>query len=155
MQPARFQFRALNQWLGGAHSRSTIHRFYGAGAERVHERTFHFDADQPTVMVGRDHGPTPAEYLLHALAACLTMGLANHAAKRGVRLTEVHSTVTGDLDEDRFHAVTVRFSVTGAAAAEELRALVDQSRARSTLLDILTNPVPVVVEVDTVPLTKE
>jgi uncharacterized OsmC-like protein len=149
MQPARFQFRALNQWLGGTHSRSTIHRFYGAGAERVHERTFHFDADQPTVMVGQDLGPTPAEYLLHALAACLTMGLASRAAAQGVRLTEVHSTVTGDLEQDRLYTVTVRFSVTGCAPDEELRALVEQSRTRSAVLDILTNPVPVVVEVET------
>jgi uncharacterized OsmC-like protein len=33
------------------------------------------------------------EFVLHALAACLTAGLANIAAARGIRLTEVRSTV--------------------------------------------------------------
>ena len=93
-EAARFQFRARNQWLNGTHNRSTIDGFYGVGEERAHERTFHFYADHPAVLVGRDNGPTPVEYVLHALAACLTAGLANIAAARGIRLTEVHSTVS-------------------------------------------------------------
>jgi hypothetical protein len=32
-QLARFQFRARNVWLGGAHNRSTIRGFYGASQE--------------------------------------------------------------------------------------------------------------------------
>ena len=35
--------------------------------------------------------------LLHALAACLTAGIANIAAARNVNLTEVTSTVEGDI----------------------------------------------------------
>lgn len=38
------------------------------------------------------------EYVLAALAACLTSGLANIAAARGVELTSVESTVEGDID---------------------------------------------------------
>ena len=30
------------------------------------------DSDHPAVLVGQDHGPTPVEYLLHGIAACLT-----------------------------------------------------------------------------------
>src|SRR5512133_4217279 len=83
-EAARFQFRAHNQWVSGTHNRGTITDFFGVGEERTHERTFVFDADHPAVLVGRDNGPTPAEILLHALAACLTSGLANIAAARGV-----------------------------------------------------------------------
>jgi OsmC-like protein len=36
--------------------------------------------------------PTPVEYVLHALAACLTAGPANIAAARGIRLTEAQPT---------------------------------------------------------------
>ena len=97
-EAARFQFRARNEWISGTHNRSTIDGFFGVGEERAHEHTFHFDADHPAVLVGRDNGPTPVEFVLHALAACLTAGLANIAAARGVRLTEVRSTVTGDID---------------------------------------------------------
>jgi uncharacterized OsmC-like protein len=159
-QAAKFQFRAHNEWLSGTHNRSTIHDFYGVGEERTHERSFHFDADHPAVLVGRDNGPTPVEYVLHALAACLTAGLANIAAARGIQLTEVRSTVSGDIDLtgilglnaevcDGYQNITVQFSVKGDAPAEQLRALVEQSRARSAVYDIITNQVPVTIEVTT------
>ena len=69
---AKFQFRATNTWVSGTHNRSTIERFYGAKQEMSHRRSWTFDADHPAVLVGADNGPTPVEYVLHALAACLT-----------------------------------------------------------------------------------
>ena len=95
---ARFQFRATNRWLEGTHSRTRIESFSGAGSEHVHTATFQYDADHPAVLVGGDRGPTPVEFLLHALATCLTAGIANIAAARGVKLTEVASTIEGDID---------------------------------------------------------
>ncbi len=157
---AQFQFRARNEWISGTHNRSTIDGFYGVDEERSHERTFHFDADHPAVLVGRDNGPTPVEFVLHALASCLTAGLANIAAARGIRLTEVRSTVSGDIDlngilgldpevRNGYQGITVRFTVKGDAPAEKLRALVEQSRARSAVYDVITNQVPVSIEVAT------
>jgi uncharacterized OsmC-like protein len=157
-EAARFQFRAGNEWVTGTHSRGTIHGFYGVGEERTHERVFRFDADHPAVLVGRDSGPTPVEYVLHALAACMTAGLANIAAARGVTLTSVESTVTGDIDlngilglnpdvRNGYQSIGVRFTVKGDAPAERLRELVEQSRARSAVFDIITNQLPVVIEV--------
>ncbi len=158
-EAAKFQFRASNVWLSGTHNRSTIDGFFGVGEERSHERTFQFDADHPAVLVGRDNGPTPVEYVLHALVSCLTAGLANIAAARGVRLTEVRSTVAGDIDlngilglnpdiRNGYEKITVRFTVKGDAPADVLRSIVEQSRARSAVFDIITNRVPVTVEVD-------
>ena len=158
-EAAQFQFRASNEWISGTHNRSTINGYFGVGEERSHERTFHFDADHPAVLVGRDNGPTPVEYVLHALAACLTAGLANIAAARGVRLTEVRSTVTGDIDlngilglnpavRNGYQNVSVRFTVKGDAPAEVLRGLVEQSRKRSAVFDVITNGVPVTIDVD-------
>ncbi len=95
---AKFQFRAHNEWMTGTHSRSTIYGYYGVGEERTHEQAFTFDADHPAVLVGQDNGPTPVEHLLHALGACLTAGLANIAAARGIQLTEVRSEVSGNID---------------------------------------------------------
>src|SRR3954467_12206324 len=69
---AKFQFRASNTWISGTHNRSTIHGFYGAMEEMEHTSGHVFDADHPAVLVGTDTAPTPVEYLLHALAACLT-----------------------------------------------------------------------------------
>jgi uncharacterized OsmC-like protein len=156
---ARFQFRNHNEWVSGTHSRSSISDFFGVGEDRVHERTFVFDADHPAVLVGRDNGPTPVEFVLHSLAACLTAGLANIAAARKITLTEVRSTITGDIDlngilgldpgvRNGYERITVNFTVRGNASPEVLRSLVEQSRARSAVYDIITNGVPVDITVD-------
>jgi uncharacterized OsmC-like protein len=158
-EAATFQFRASNEWINGTHSRSTIDGFFGVGEERRHERVFHFDADHPVLLVGQDNGPTPVEFVLHALAACLTAGLANIAAARKVRLTEVRSTVAGDIDlngilgldpavRNGYQQITVTFAIKGDAPAETLREIVEQSRARSAVFDVITNQVPVTVQTE-------
>lgn len=159
-EAAEFQFRARNEWISGTHSRSTIGDFFGVGEERAHERTFTFDADHPAVLVGRDNGPTPVEFLLHGLAACITAGLVNSAAARGVTLTEVRSTLEGDIDlngifgtqegvRNGYQNISVHFTVKGDAPDEVLRGLVEQSRSRSAVYDVITNAVPVSIEVST------
>jgi uncharacterized OsmC-like protein len=159
-QAAQFQFRAANTWISGTHNRSSIDGYFGVGEERNHVRTFTFDSDHPAVLVGQDNGPTAAEYVLSALASCLTAGLVNIAAARGVTLTEVRSTVTGNIDlngllgldpavRNGYQDITVTFTVKGDAPAEELAALVERSRARSAVFDVLTRPVPIAIEVHT------
>jgi uncharacterized OsmC-like protein len=158
---AKFQFRAQSTWVSGTHSQSRISGFYGAMQEMTHERETVLDADHPDILVGEDHAPTPVEYLLHALAACLTAGVANIAAARGVDLTKVSSTVEGDIDvlgilglsdgtvRNGYQGVRVTFHVEGDADEETLRGIVEQSRKRSAVYDVLTNPTPVSVEVVT------
>jgi uncharacterized OsmC-like protein len=155
---AHFQFRAHNQWVEGTHSRGSISDFFGVGEERSHEREFVFDADHPAVLVGRDNGPTPVEFVLHALAACLTAGIANIASARKVTLTEVRSTVTGDIDlngilglqdvRNGYEQVSVKFVIQGDAPEDVLRQIVEQSRQRSAVYDVITNGVPVDIEVE-------
>ena len=127
--------------------------------EMTHAQEFSFDADHPAVLVGGDRGPTPVEFLLHAIAACLTAGIANIAAARGVNLDSVESTVEGDIDlngilglndqvRNGFQQVRVSFNVKGNAPPEKLRQLVEQSKARSAVFDIITNGVPVAIDVD-------
>lgn len=156
---ARFRFRAEGRWMGGTHSRSTISGFYGVGGEMKHAASFQADADHPGVLCGEDQGPTPVEWVLHALAACLTAGVANISAARGVTLHSVECKVEGDMDlrgilglpgdvRNGFEAIRVSFKVAGDAPAEKLQAIVEQSRARSAVFDILTKGVPVSIAVD-------
>jgi uncharacterized OsmC-like protein len=156
---AEFQFRATNQWVSGTHSRSSIQGFYGAGQEDAsRNEPFTYDADHPAVLVGGGTAPTPVEFLLHAIAACLTAGLANIAAARGISLTRVESSVTGDIDlngvlglsdqvRNGYESIRVAFVIEGDATPDQLRALVEQSRARSAVYDVLTKGVPVSVDV--------
>jgi len=158
---AKFQFRATNRWISGTNNRSTIRGFYGAGQEDT-SRTedFTYDADHPAVLVGTGKGPTPVEFLLHAIAACLTAGLANIAAARGITLRRVTSTVEGDIDllgilglsdqvRNGYRQIRVRFEVDGDASPEELAALVERSRLRSAVYDVLANGTDVQVDVGT------
>ena len=95
---AKFQFRATNQWVDGAHNRSTIKGFYAAGGEDTsRDEAFELDAGEPAILLGSDTGANPAEYLLHALAACLTTSIVYVAAARKVRAD------IGRVDADRRH----------------------------------------------------
>jgi uncharacterized OsmC-like protein len=156
---AGFRFRATNRWVKGTNSRTRIESFTGAGGEHVHKREFEYDADHPAVLVGADQGPLPVEFLLVALASCLTSGIGNIAAARGVPLTEVHSTIEGDLDaqgilglsdtvRNGYQRIRVSFTIKGDAPPEKLRAIVEQSRARSAVFDVITNGTPVELSIN-------
>lgn len=155
---AKFQFRVSNRWVNGTNSRGRIESFTGAGGEHTHVKAFEYDADHPKVLVGTDEGPTPVEFLLHALAACLTAGIGNIASARGIKLTEVESTVTGNADlrgilglsnevRNGFENIRVEFKIKGDAPPEKLRQVIEQSRDRSAVFDMLTNGVPVDIDV--------
>jgi uncharacterized OsmC-like protein len=158
---AKFQFRASNRWIDGAHNRTTIRNFYAAKQEDTsRQEAFVIDAGEPAILVGTDTGANPAEYLLHALAACLTTSLVYVAAARGVHLTEVESTLEGDMDvqgalglsddyRNGFESIRVSFRVQGDAPAEKLRELVARAQQRSAVFDIVTNGVPVSIDVVT------
>ena len=158
---AKFQFRATNRWLGGAHNRSSIKDFYAAGGEDTSRREgFQIDAGEPAILLGTDTGANPAEYLLHALAACLTTTIVYVAAARKVELTAVESTLTGDMDvrgalgvddepRNGFEHISVSFRISGNAPEEKLREVVERAQQRSAVYDMVTHGVPVAVEVVT------
>jgi uncharacterized OsmC-like protein len=156
---AKFQFRAKSRWLKGTHSRTTMADFSGAGAEHSHVSAYSADGDHPTVLCGADQAPTPVEWVLHALASCLTAGIGNIAAARGVTLHRVESTVEGDIDlrgilgiakdvRNGFERIRISFDIAGDASPETLRQIVEQSRARSAVFDMLANGLPVDVGVN-------
>jgi len=152
-----FQFRASNTWIDGAHNRSTIQYFYGAGQDdRSRRQAFTVDAGEPAILLGTDTGPNPAELLLSALAACLTTTLVYSASARKVRLTEVTSVFEGDMDvrgclglddayRNGFTQIRGTFTIKGDAPAEKLRAIVENAQKRSAVFDMVSNGVPVAI----------
>lgn len=147
---ANFQFRAKNTWQSGTHSRTSITSYYAAGGDHEHVREFLIDADHPTVLVGQDNGPLPVELLLAGLASCIMSGIGNIAAARGVELTFVEATIEGEMnalgmlglsDEVRngFSKIKVDYQIQGNAPEEKLRAIVEQSKSRSPVFDVVTN----------------
>ena len=94
----QFQFRARNQWHGGALNRSEFQDYSGANTELSRAQPFHFDNDEPPLLDGGDQAPNPVEYLLHALAGCLTTSLVYHAAVRCIEIASCESQLEGDID---------------------------------------------------------
>ena len=151
---AAFRFSARNEWVEGTASRSSIYEWYGAGADQVHVEEFDFTADHPTL--GHGHGPTPQEFVLHALAACITAGVATGAAARNIELQKVTSNVSADIDvrgvlgidpdiRKGFSDVRVEFEVEADADPEVIDALVASATKYSAVYDMLANPTAVSV----------
>ena len=154
---SRFNFRAQNHWNSGGHNTTTINEFDGACQTHRRSQPFVFKKDEPPVLLGTDQGANPVEYLLTALAGCLTTSLVYHAAARGIKIDEVEATLAGDLDiqgilgmsdkvRNGYENIKVRFKVKGSNASQEtLRELVEIAQQRSPVFDIVSHPTPVCV----------
>jgi uncharacterized OsmC-like protein len=152
---AKFKFRADNQWIKGGHNRTTIKNFYGKQKDHVHDRPFELDADEPPLLLGEDNGPNPVEYVLTALAACVTTSIVYHAAAKGIKLNAVESRLEGDIDlrgflglcsdvPKGFTEIRVRFRVKADAEnLERLQALT----AYSPVLNTITQGAKVAIQV--------
>ncbi|TIC88891.1 OsmC family protein [Nocardioides sp. GY 10113] len=151
---AAFRFTARNAWVDGTASTSSIHEWYGIGADQQHVEEFRFTSDHPTL--GHGYGPTPQEYVLHALASCITAGVATGAAARGIALHSVTSTVTGEIDvrgvlgvdpdvRKGFSRIEVAFDVQADADQDQIDALIASATKYSAVFDMLTGPTQVVV----------
>ena len=155
---ARFQFRARNHWIDGGYSRSTIKDFYGAGQEdATRTQTFSVDSDEPPVLLGENRAPNTVEYVLHALAACVSGTIVYHAAARGIAVEGMETTIEGDLDlhgflgldgdvRPGFGQIRVAVKVAGSFDDDQLAELATLTRY-SPVRDIVTNPVPVAIDV--------
>ncbi|MEO1059339.1 MAG: OsmC family protein [Actinomycetota bacterium] len=157
-EAAAFQWRATCSWVDGTHSRTTIEKFFGVGAEQSHKQAFVLDTDHPEIFAAADNAVTPVEMVLSGLAGCLTGGIASVAQNRGVQLRSVTATVEGDMDlqgilgidpdvRNGFSGIRVRYEIDADASADDIRAIVAQSQKRSAVYDVITNPTAVTVEV--------
>ena len=156
---AKFKFRADNQWIGGGHNRTTIRDFYGIQKDHRHEATFNLDADEPPLLLGTGKGPNPVEYLLTALAACVTTSLVYHAAAKGIMLNSVESRLEGDIDlrgflgiskdvRKGYQEIRMYFKIDADVPEELLEELVQLGPTYSPVFDSITKGVPVSVQLE-------
>ena len=155
---AQFKWRATCKWMNGTHSRTTVERFYGLGAEQTHKTAFMFDTDHPEIFASEDKGATPVEMVLAGLAGCLTAGIASVAQLRGIQLRAVSAMLEAGMDirgilgadadvRNGFDGIRVTYKIDADASRDDIEALVAQSQKRSAVFDIITNPTNVMVEV--------
>ena len=155
---ARFEFRAANQWLGGGMNRSTIQGFFGAGAEdKSRSVPFKYINGEPPVLLGQNEGANPGEFLLHALAGCITTTTVLHAAARGIRIESMSSEVVGDVDLQGlldldpsvpagFRQITMTVDIEADCSDAQLDELLEFVHGHSPVGDTVCRPVPVVLK---------
>jgi uncharacterized OsmC-like protein len=156
---AKFKFRIHNQWQGGSHNSSTVDKYYGANQELSRAKPFVLNADEPAILLGADTAANPVEYLLHALAACLTTSMVYHAAARSIQIDEVESSFEGDIDlhgflkldrniRNGYQGIRVNFKIKANVPDEQLQELVELGTGHSPVFDSLTKGVPVSVNAE-------
>jgi Predicted redox protein, regulator of disulfide bond formation len=156
---AKFNFKAKGKWINGGHNRTTINEFYGACQTFKRSQPFVFEKDEPPVLLGEDHGANPVEYVYAALDGCLTTSLIYHAAAQGIKIDEVETSFSGDLNlhgflglneniRNGYEKIKVTFKIKADASKEKLQELVQLAQKRSPVFDIVSNPTPVEVSLE-------
>jgi uncharacterized OsmC-like protein len=160
---AQFQFRARNRWIDGGENRSTIKDFYGAGSEDTsRSEAFVFTNGEPPVLLGRNEGANPVEFLLHALAGCVTTTTVLHAAARGIKLRKLSTELTGNIDlqgllalDDRvpvgYESIRIKMDIEADCSDEDLAELIAFAQRHSPVCNTVCRPVPVTIERVVVP----
>lgn len=111
-------------------------------------------ADEPAALGGADSGPNPVELILAALGSCQEITYRAYATALGIPLDSVSVELSGDIDLRGFFAVdkSVRVgfqnirgtvNIESSASEADLQKLREVVDAHCPVLDILTNKVPV------------
>jgi uncharacterized OsmC-like protein len=156
---AQFKFRATSEWVDGTHNRATISDFYGAGQEDNSREPIVFEIDEPPVLLGKNRGINPVEYLLIALSGCLTTSLIAHGSAKGIEIRKVESRYEGDLDlrgflgisEDvpvGYQNIRVYFKIDADVSEEQKEELIKIAQKYSPVFNSIAKPVPVTVQLD-------
>ncbi|MBA5779454.1 OsmC family protein [Stappia sp. F7233] len=154
---AKFQFRATNEWVSGGENRSTIRDFFGAGMEDTSRAAaFTFTNGEPPVLLGNNEGANPVEFLLHALAGCVTTTFVLHAMARGIAIQELSTELKGNIDlqgllglDDSvppgYERIDIVMHVKADCSDEELEDLMSYAQQHSPVCNTVCRPVPVTV----------
>ncbi|WP_439860798.1 OsmC family protein [Pseudomonas sp. MBLB4136] len=155
---ARFEFRARNQWINGGENRSTIKDFYGAGTEDTSRSvSFEFINGEPPVLLGGNEGANPVEFLLHALAGCVTTTTVLHAAARGIQIRRLSTELQGSIDVQGlldlnasvpvgYEQIRIKMDIEADCSDAELDDLLTFAKEHSPVCNTVCRPVPVTVE---------
>ena len=153
-----FEFRATNQWISGGENRSRIKEFYGAGSEdESRVDAFEFTNGEPPVLLGANEGANPVEFLLHALAGCVTTTTVLHAAARGIQIESLSTELVGKIDvqgllalDDTvpvgYEEIQIKMDIKADCSDEELDDLLAFAKDHSPVCNTVCRPVPVTVK---------
>jgi len=156
---ATFKFQLENRWINAGENRSEVASFCWNGQSLSHKNKFVLAADEPEALLGNDEGANPVEYLLHALASCVTTSMVYHAAARGIAIEEVESSLEGDLDlrgflgldpsvRNGFQQIRMTLRIRADATDEQLAELGRLGPTFSPVYDSILRGVPIAVSTE-------
>jgi uncharacterized OsmC-like protein len=116
-----------------------------------------FDNGEPPVLLGHNEDANPVEFLLHALAGCVTTTFVLHASARGIKLRKVATALEGDIDVQGlldldpsatigYEAIRIKMCVEADATDEEIDDLIEFAKAHSPVCNTICRPVTVTLE---------
>lgn len=157
---AIFKFRAKTKWIKGGQCETEIKDFYGVKEEnKSRSKPFFIEGDEPLVLLGNDRAPNSVEMILHALGSCLIVGFVYNASAIGIRIKSLAMKMEGEMDlhsflglSDNLRAgykkIMVKIDADTDGSKEQINELISHVKKTSPVFDMLTNPVPVNIEVN-------
>ena len=154
-----FRLELRNKWLGATQTISTVNEFHGAGQDFTRPVSFVLHSDEPGVLLGNDTAPGPGEYMLSALAACVTTSIVYHAAARGIEIQAIESTVEGAVDlqgflnldknvRKGFQNIRMSFRIKADGSDELIQELANLGQNFSPVFETLNKGVPITIKAE-------
>jgi uncharacterized OsmC-like protein len=153
---ASFSFRVRNRWTGGCGSSTDVDDYFGVCEERSRQAPFRVPSDLPAVLLGTDTAPSAVEYLLHAMASCLTTTFQQLATMLGLSIENVEVRIEGSIDlrgvygttddcRSSFQGMDVLMTVKGETTGDELADLCTLAWRRSPVCGLVVRGMPIAV----------
>ena len=147
-------------WVSGTKTKVTTKNMVLGNHKII--RDFEFTIDEPSQLLGVNHAPNPAEYMLGGLAGCMAVTFMAGATARNIEINELKIEIDGELDLNGFLGIddTVPkgfselkfiFHVRGNGTQESYNELIKRVIKHSPNFNTIKNKVRMVGELKSTP----
>ncbi len=121
------RYGVLLNWQDGTRIEAQATQM-SVGADKI-DRSFHWTIDEPPQLLGNSSGPTPQEYLMSGVAACIMVGFVVNAAVHDIKINRLAVRMEGSLDLAGFLNLRPDAQVKMGGLTYEIEVAADASRA--------------------------
>lgn len=93
---AKASYGITLDWISGTKTKVSTKNMILGNHKIV--RDFEFTIDEPTQLLGANHAPNPAEYMLGGLAGCMAVTFMAGATAMKIKISELKIEIDGELD---------------------------------------------------------
>lgn len=121
------RYGVLLNWQDGTRIEAQATQM-SVGADKI-ERNFTWTIDEPPQLLGNSAGPTPQEYLMSGVAACIMVGFVVNAAVHDIKINRLSIRMEGSLDLAGFLNLRPDAQVKMGGLTYEIEVAADASKA--------------------------